>query len=224
MRPCHRLLADACGASAARQSLPAAGASGDGPAPAAKQHPDAGGYPCAAGTTGDSWRRAGRRSRRGARARARRRRWHRSCRRSTRGAPLHPDARGPHRVRFHAIPVLYRQRELGRDFRSFPEALRSALREMPDILLVGEIRDHETMTTALAAAGTGMLVLGTLHARCGRGGAAHRGFYPQEQQSIVRAQVADVFCAMACAGAPARAQAAACRSWRSCCVSRLSPA
>lgn len=89
------------------------------------------------------------------------------------------------------------QRELGRDFRSFPEALRSALREMPDILLVGEIRDRETMTTALAAAETGMLVLGTLHTR-GAAEAVRRieGFYPQEQQSIVRAQVADVFCAI----------------------------
>lgn len=89
------------------------------------------------------------------------------------------------------------QRELGRDFLAFPEALRSALREMPDILLVGEIRDRETMTTALAAAETGMLVLGTLHTR-GAAEAVRRieGFYPQEEQSIVRAQVADVFCAI----------------------------
>lgn len=89
------------------------------------------------------------------------------------------------------------QRELGRDFTSFPDALRSALREMPDILLVGEIRDRETMTTALAAAETGMLVLGTLHTR-GAAEAVRRieGFYPQEEQSIVRAQVADVFCAI----------------------------
>ena len=89
------------------------------------------------------------------------------------------------------------QREFGRDFLAFPEALRSALREMPDILLVGEIRDRETMTTALMAAETGMLVLGTLHTR-GAAEAVRRieGFYPQEEQSIVRAQVADVFCAI----------------------------
>ena len=89
------------------------------------------------------------------------------------------------------------QRELGRDFLAFPEALRSALREMPDILLVGEIRDRETMATALMAAETGMLVLGTLHTR-GAAEAVRRieGFYPQEEQSIVRAQVADVFCAI----------------------------
>lgn len=89
------------------------------------------------------------------------------------------------------------QRELRRDFQSFPEALRSALREMPDILLVGEIRDRETMATALMAAETGMLVLGTLHTR-GAAEAVRRieGFYPQEEQSIVRAQVADVFCAI----------------------------
>lgn len=89
------------------------------------------------------------------------------------------------------------QREFGRDFLAFPEALRSALREMPDILLVGEIRDRETMKTALMAAETGMLVLGTLHTR-GAAEAVRRieGFYPQEEQSIVRAQVADVFCAI----------------------------
>lgn len=55
------------------------------------------------------------------------------------------------------------QKELGRDFDIFYEALRSALREDPDVLLVGEIRDRETLELALELAETGHLVFGTLH-------------------------------------------------------------
>lgn len=55
------------------------------------------------------------------------------------------------------------QRELGQDTRSFANALKSALREDPDIILVGEMRDLETISLALTAAETGHLVFGTLH-------------------------------------------------------------
>lgn len=55
------------------------------------------------------------------------------------------------------------QRELGQDTRSFGNALKSALREDPDIILVGEMRDLETISLALTAAETGHLVFGTLH-------------------------------------------------------------
>lgn len=55
------------------------------------------------------------------------------------------------------------QRELGRDVVSFADALRGALREDPDVILVGEMRDRETIQLALTAAETGHLVLGTLH-------------------------------------------------------------
>lgn len=55
------------------------------------------------------------------------------------------------------------QRELGQDTRSFSNALKSALREDPDIILVGEMRDLETIALALTAAETGHLVFGTLH-------------------------------------------------------------
>lgn len=55
------------------------------------------------------------------------------------------------------------QRELGHDTRSFSNALRAALREDPDIILIGEMRDLETISLALTAAETGHLVLGTLH-------------------------------------------------------------
>ena len=58
---------------------------------------------------------------------------------------------------------LVRQREVGEDTNSFSSALRSALREDPDIILVGEMRDLETISLAITAAETGHLVLGTLH-------------------------------------------------------------
>ncbi|MGF1689132.1 type IV pilus twitching motility protein PilT [Photobacterium japonica] len=58
---------------------------------------------------------------------------------------------------------LINQREVHRDTHSFQNALRSALREDPDVILVGELRDQETISLALTAAETGHLVLGTLH-------------------------------------------------------------
>lgn len=58
---------------------------------------------------------------------------------------------------------LVNHRELGTDTKSFSRALKSALREDPDVVLVGEMRDHETISLALTAAETGHLVFGTLH-------------------------------------------------------------
>jgi twitching motility protein PilT len=58
---------------------------------------------------------------------------------------------------------LVNQREIGVDTPSFGEALRSALRQDPDIILVGEMRDYETVSTAILAAETGHLVMSTLH-------------------------------------------------------------
>lgn len=58
---------------------------------------------------------------------------------------------------------LINQREVHRDTHSFQNALRSALREDPDVILVGEMRDKETISLALTAAETGHLVFGTLH-------------------------------------------------------------
>lgn len=58
---------------------------------------------------------------------------------------------------------LINHREVGQDTRSFARALKSALREDPDVILVGEMRDHETISLALTAAETGHLVFGTLH-------------------------------------------------------------
>lgn len=59
--------------------------------------------------------------------------------------------------------TLITQRELGADFESFPSAIRAALRQDPDILMVGEMRDPETIRAALLCAETGHLVLATLH-------------------------------------------------------------
>lgn len=59
--------------------------------------------------------------------------------------------------------ALVNQREVGRNTHSFAKALRSALREDPDVILVGELRDIETIQLALTAAETGHLVMGTLH-------------------------------------------------------------
>lgn len=63
------------------------------------------------------------------------------------------------------INCLINQRSIGQDATSFATALRASLREDPDIILVGEIRDYETMNIALTAAETGHLVLSTLHTR-----------------------------------------------------------
>ncbi|BAX54158.1 Twitching mobility protein [Photobacterium damselae subsp. piscicida] len=63
----------------------------------------------------------------------------------------------------HSKRCLINQREVHRDTHSFQAALRSALREDPDVIVVGELRDQETISLALTAAETGHLVLGTLH-------------------------------------------------------------
>ena len=86
------------------------------------------------------------------------------------------------------------QRELGRDFISFPQALKSALREMPDVLLIGEIRDCETMAMAMEAAAAGIFVLGTLHTS-GAAETAMRveSMFPIVQRDAVRDIFADVF-------------------------------
>jgi len=81
--------------------------------------------------------------------------------------------------------------EVGRDARSFPEALRAALRQDPDVLLVGEMRDLETVATALTAAETGHLVLSTLHTN-DAAQAVNRvvDVFPPGQQTQIRQQLA----------------------------------
>ncbi|MDE7362329.1 MAG: type IV pilus twitching motility protein PilT [Oscillospiraceae bacterium] len=69
----------------------------------------------------------------------------------------------PIEYRYTQDKATIHQREIGRDVPSFEYALRSALREDPDVILIGEMRDYETISLAMTAAETGHLVFGTLH-------------------------------------------------------------
>ena len=84
------------------------------------------------------------------------------------------------------------QREVGADTAGFNQALRASLRQDPDVILVGEIRDHETVDTALKAAETGHLVLSTVHTpdaakTIGR----LMALFPPDEQDLVRQRLAD---------------------------------
>ena len=83
------------------------------------------------------------------------------------------------------------QREVGRDTETFASALRASLREDPDVILVGELRDLETIQLALTAAETGHLVFGTLHTNSAPS-TINRiiDVFPPEQQEQVRSQIA----------------------------------
>jgi twitching motility protein PilT len=83
------------------------------------------------------------------------------------------------------------QREIGVDASTFAEGLRAALRQDPDVILVGEMRDLETIATALTAAETGHLVLGTLHTQSASSTVDRIiDVFPPEQQEQVRMQIA----------------------------------
>jgi twitching motility protein PilT len=83
------------------------------------------------------------------------------------------------------------QREIGPDATSFGEALKAALREDPDVILVGEMRDLETISTALTAAETGHLVFGTLHTQSAPSTIDRIiDVFPPEQQEQVRIMIA----------------------------------
>jgi twitching motility protein PilT len=84
------------------------------------------------------------------------------------------------------------QREVGRQVVSFQDGLRSALRQDPDVILIGEMRDAETISAAIEASETGHLVFGTLHTR-GAYQTLHRlvDAFPSESQSQIRHTLAD---------------------------------
>jgi twitching motility protein PilT len=94
---------------------------------------------------------------------------------------------------------LVNQREVGPDVPSFSEALRRVLRMDPDVILVGELRDLETIEAALRAAETGHLVFGTLHTTT-----AHRtvtrivDIFPTAQQEQIRVQLSESLIAVLC--------------------------
>jgi len=93
---------------------------------------------------------------------------------------------------FESDQCLVEQRELGRDMPSFASGLKHALRQDPDIILVGEMRDLETTSLAISAAETGHLVLSTLHT-VNASQTVERivDMYPANQQSQVRSMLAN---------------------------------
>jgi len=83
------------------------------------------------------------------------------------------------------------QREVGRDVLTFADGLKSGLRQDPDIILIGEIRDRDTAQMALSAAETGHLVFATLHTRDAKGAISrYADLFPQEVQRDIRYQLA----------------------------------
>jgi twitching motility protein PilT len=87
---------------------------------------------------------------------------------------------------------LVNQRELGRDFDAFASGLRAALRQAPKVILVGEIRDRETIAIALEASETGHLVLGTLHTS-DAAQTIHRiiGMFELNEERLIRGRLAE---------------------------------
>lgn len=92
----------------------------------------------------------------------------------------------------HSMSIV-NQREIGLDSQSYANALRAALREDPDVILVGEMRDFETISVAITAAETGHLVLSTLHT-IGAASTVDRviDVFPPHQQQQIRVQFANV--------------------------------
>ncbi|GAA1468032.1 type IV pilus twitching motility protein PilT [Microbacterium thalassium] len=97
-------------------------------------------------------------------------------------------------IEFHheSKKALIHQREIGADTGSFAEALRRVLRQDPDVILIGELRDPESIRAALSAAETGHLVLSTLHTQ-GAAKSINRiiDVFPADQQHQIRAQLGD---------------------------------
>jgi twitching motility protein PilT len=93
----------------------------------------------------------------------------------------------------------FNQRELGQDYDSFANGLRAALRQAPKIILVGEMRDRETVEIGLSAAETGHLVLSTLHT-VDAGQTINRilGMFQQEEENQIRIRLADTVRWIAC--------------------------
>ncbi|MDF7680539.1 type IV pilus twitching motility protein PilT [Enterobacteriaceae bacterium ESL0689] len=92
---------------------------------------------------------------------------------------------------------LIQQREIGGHAPSFASALRGALRQDPDVILLGELRDSETIRLALTAAETGHLVMATLHTR-GAAQAVERlaDVFPSQERALIRTQLAGSLCAV----------------------------
>ncbi|MEX0937885.1 MAG: PilT/PilU family type 4a pilus ATPase [Pirellulales bacterium] len=110
------------------------------------------------------------------------------------------NAEGGHRIITLEDPIEYifpkmpgsilTQREIGRDVQSFADGLKYGLRQDPDVILVGEIRDRDTAQMALSAAETGHLVFSTLHTRDAKGAISrYVDLFPQGVQQEIRSQI-----------------------------------
>jgi len=86
----------------------------------------------------------------------------------------------------------FNQREMGIDFTNYADGLRAALRQAPHVILVGEIRDRETLEIAMQAAETGHLVLSTMHTTdAGQTIGRAVGMFPQEDENYIRLRLSD---------------------------------
>ena len=98
----------------------------------------------------------------------------------------------PVEYKFTEAQALIHQREVGGDTESFAAGLRAALREDPDVIMVGELRDAETIAIAVTAAETGHLVLATLHTRDAVSALSRMvDVFPADKQQQIRMQLAD---------------------------------
>jgi twitching motility protein PilT len=94
---------------------------------------------------------------------------------------------------FDGKKSLFDQREMGQDTHSWTIALKSAMRQDPDIILVGEMRDYETIASAITLAETGHLVFATLHTNSTAQSIDRMiDVFPEEQQSQIRAQLSNI--------------------------------
>jgi twitching motility protein PilT len=100
---------------------------------------------------------------------------------------------------FEPVKSIVSQREIGLDVPNFGEALRSVVRQDPDVILIGELRDKETMSAALQAAETGHLVLGSLHVSDAQQTFSRiLEFFPRNEHSFVRSSLANSLRAIMC--------------------------
>jgi twitching motility protein PilT len=94
---------------------------------------------------------------------------------------------------FEGKKSLIDQREMGQDTHSWPIALKSAMRQDPDVILVGEMRDYETISSAITLAETGHLVFATLHTNnCAQSIDRMIDVFPEVQQSQIRTQLSNI--------------------------------
>ena len=105
----------------------------------------------------------------------------------------------PIEFRFHGKKSIISQREIGLDVPSFPDALRVVVRQDPDCILIGEMRDRETMLAAIQAAETGHLVMGSLHcADVQLSFARMLEFFDRSEHAFIRSSLANSLRAIMC--------------------------